>query len=53
MSLTQLIGDTHKRYGISEYAKLSISVPPKEEQERIVVAIDNLFNTLDAVKENL
>ena len=53
MSITQLIGDTHKRYWISEYSKLSISIPPKEEQERIVVAIDNLFNTLDAVKENL
>ncbi|WP_244262902.1 restriction endonuclease subunit S [Tannerella forsythia] len=53
MSITQLIGDTHKRYWISEYSKLSISIPPKEEQERIVVAIDNLFNALDAVKENL
>ena len=53
MSITQLIGDTHKRYWISEYSKLSILIPPKEEQERIVVAIDNLFNTLDAVKENL
>ena len=53
MSITQLIGDTHKRYWISEYSKLAIPIPPKEEQERIVVAIDNLFNTLDAVKENL
>ena len=53
MSITQLIGDTHKRYWISEYSKLSIPIPPKEEQERIVVAIDNLFNALDAVKENL
>ena len=53
MSITQLIGDTHKRYWISEYSKLSILIPPKEEQERIVVAIDNLFNALDAVKENL
>ena len=53
MSITQLIGDIHKRYWISEYSKLSIPIPPKEEQERIVVAIDNLFNALDAVKENL
>ena len=53
MNITQLIGDTHKRYWISEYSKLSIPIPPKEEQERIVVAIDNLFNALDAVKENL
>ena len=53
MSITQLIGDTHKRYWISEYSKLAIPIPPKEEQERIVVAIDNFFNALDAVKENL
>ena len=53
MSITQLIGDTHKRYWISEYSKLPISIPPKEEQNRIVTAIDNLFNVLDAIMENL
>ena len=53
MSITQLIGDTHKRYWISEYSKLPISIPPKEEQKRIATAIDNLFNVLDTIKENL
>ena len=53
MSITQLIGDTHKRYWISEYSKLPIPIPPKEEQKRIVTAIDNLFNVLDAIMENL
>ena len=53
MSITQLIGDTHKRYWISEYSKLPISIPPKEEQKRIATAIDNLFNVLDAIMENL
>ena len=53
MSITQLIGDTHKRYWISEYSKLPIPIPPKEVQERIVTAIDNLFNMLDAIMGNL
>ena len=53
MSITQLIGDTHKRYWISEYSKLPIPIPPKEVQERIVTAIDNLFNVLDAIMGNL
>ncbi len=53
MSITQLIGDTHKRYWISEYSKLPIPIPPKEEQKRIVTAIDNLFYVLDAIMENL
>lgn len=39
MSITRLIGDTHKRYWISEYSKLLIPIPPKEEQNRIVKQI--------------
>ena len=53
MSITQLIGDTHKRYWISEYSKLPIPIPPKEEQKRIVTAIDKLFAVLKAIEENL
>ena len=37
----------------SKMEHIRIPLPPKEEQARIVVAIDNLFNALDAVKENL
>ena len=36
MSVTRLVGDTHKRYWISEYSKLEIPIPPKAEQKRIV-----------------
>ena len=36
MSITRLIGDTHKRYWISEYSKVNIPLPPKAEQDRIV-----------------
>ena len=32
MSITRLIGDTHKRYWISEYSKLCIPLPPRKEQ---------------------
>ena len=53
MSITQLSGDTHKRYWISEYSKLPIPIPPKEEQKRIVTAIDKLFAVLKAIEENL
>ena len=53
MSITQLIGDTHKRYWISEYSKLPIPIPPKEEQKRIVTAIDKLFAVLKTIEENL
>ena len=37
----------------SKMEHIKIPLPPKEEQARIIVAIDNLFNALDAVKENL
>ena len=53
MSVTRLIGDTHKRYWISEYSKLSIFIPPVEEQKRIVKAIEQIFSRLDKLAENL
>ena len=36
MSITRLIGDTHKRYWISEYSNICIPIPPKEDQKRIL-----------------
>ncbi len=33
MSITKLVGDTHKRYWISEYSKLEIPIPSKAEQK--------------------
>ena len=53
MSITRLIGDTHKRYWISEYSKLKIPIPPQEEQRRIVNAVNLAFAQLDAIMESL
>ena len=53
MSVTRLIGDTHKRYWISEYSKLVIPLPPLNEQKRIVARIEELFAVLDGIKESL
>ncbi len=53
MSIKRLIGDTHKRYWISEYSKLCIPIPPKEEQKRIINIVKMAFKKLDAIMENL
>ena len=52
MSVTRLIGDTHKRYWISEYSKLEIPIPPLAEQKRIVEKLDKLLPLCDALKED-
>ena len=53
MSVTRLIGDTHKRYWISEYSKLEIPIPPLAEQKRIVDTVHAAFAKLDAIMESL
>ena len=53
MNITRLIGDTHKRYWISEYSKLCIPIPPKEEQKRIANAVNVMFKKLNTIMENL
>ena len=53
MSVTRLIGDTHKRYWISEYSKLPIPIPPYAEQKRIIDAVHKAFAKLDTIMENL
>ncbi|WP_273495891.1 restriction endonuclease subunit S [Rikenella microfusus] len=53
MNITRLIGDTHKRYWISEYSKLCIPIPPKDEQKRIINAANAMFEKLDAIMESL
>ena len=53
MKITRLIGDTHKRYWISEYSKLYIPIPPTEEQMRIINAVNAMFEKLDAIMEDL
>ena len=49
MSITRLVGDTHKRYWISEYSKLTIPIPPKAEQESIVHTVADLFGIFDSI----
>ena len=53
MSVTRLVGDTHKRYWISEYSKIAIMLPPAREQERIVAVIENIFDSLDRILADL
>ena len=53
MSITRLIGDTHKRYWISEYSKLEIPIPPAEEQKRIVDIVRLIFKKLDSISDSL
>ena len=53
MSMTRLVGDTHKRYWISEYCKLPIPLPPLEEQNRIVSRIKEIYSTLEIISSCL
>ena len=53
MSVTRLIGDTHKRYWISEYSKLHIPIPPRKEQDRIINKVNELFQILDNISGEL
>ena len=53
MSITRLVGKTHKRYWISEYSKIQIPIPPKQEQQRIISAVENLNKVLDNITESL
>ncbi|MCF0220170.1 MAG: type I restriction endonuclease subunit S [Muribaculaceae bacterium] len=53
MGITKLVGDTHKRYWISEYSKLRIGLPPYSEQERIVAKVIQLFELLNNISNDL
>ena len=53
MRITRLIGDTHKRYWISEYSKLPIPIPPHKEQKRIINTVRRISNQLDVITESL
>lgn len=53
MSITRLVGKTHKRYWISEYSKLDIPLSPYNEQCRIVDAIEHINNRIDDIAEAL
>ena len=49
MAITKLIGKTHKRYWISEYSKIEIPIPPQKEQERIIMAIEQITAHLNSI----
>jgi len=53
INITRLIGDTHKRYWISEYSKIPIPVPPRAEQDRIINKVNELFQILDSISAEL
>ena len=53
MSITRLVGNTHKRYWISEYSKIPIPIPPVNEQKRIVHAIHEIEDKLQAITKGL
>jgi len=53
MNITRLIGDTHKRYWISEYSKLHVPIPPRKEQDRIINKVNELFQILDNISAEL
>ena len=53
MSVTRLIGDTHKRYWISEYSKMPIMLPPVNEQEKIVAEIEKIYERLNKILAEL
>lgn len=53
MQTIQYRSDTHKRYWISEYAKLPIPLPPIETQKAIVEKLENAFAHIDEAVRHL
>ena len=53
MIITRLVGDTHKRYWISEYSKIPIPLPPINEQNRIVQTIQDIEAKLNEITAEL
>ncbi len=53
MQITHIQSDTHKRYWISDYSKIPVSLPPLPTQQAIVARIEALFAELDKAAEHL
>lgn len=53
MQTIQYRSDTHKRYWISEYAKLPIPLPPLETQKAIVEKLESAFAHIDEAVRHL
>ncbi len=53
MQITHIQSDTHKRYWISDYSKVSVKLPPLPTQHAIVSRIESLFAELDKAEGHL
>ena len=53
MQVIEFDHSTHKRYWIQQYSKIQVSIPPLEEQERIVTRVEDLLSQIDAGVETL
>ena len=53
MQITHIQSDTHKRYWISVYSKVPVSLPPLPIQHAIVTRIETLFAELDKAVQHL
>lgn len=53
MQITHIQSDTHKRYWISDYSKIQVSLPPLATQQAIVTRIETLFAELDKAVQHL
>lgn len=49
----QYRSDTHKRYWISQYAKIKIPIPPLEIQRHIVKRLDEAFSQIESGTKHL
>ena len=50
MQATEIDHDNHQRYWISTYSQEIVALPPINEQERILTALEHYFNLLDTLQ---
>ena len=50
MQATEIGHDNHQRYWISTYSQEIVALPPINEQERILTALEHYFNLLDTLQ---
>ncbi len=50
MQATEIDHDNHQRYWISTYSQEIVALPPINEQERILTAVEHYFNLLDTLQ---
>ena len=50
MQATETDHDNHQRYWISTYSQEIVALPPINEQERILTALEHYFNLLDTLQ---